>query len=174
MAVYQQNEYEKIIERIKKKIKLNGIVMGDILSEETIRQFENKCHVCLPEAYRLFLQKVGDGCKMIDGFYLKKLCEITPEDLSVPFMMREAWVWEEEDIDRERLETTISCGNIELIDIGDGMSYHLIVSGGSRGEVWNFTDVGVQPCCERQDFFGWFELWLDEQEDVDYFKDYCD
>jgi len=52
------------------------------------------------------------------------------------------------------------------------MSYNLIVSGKCRGEVWDFTDVGVQPCCERQDFFGWFELWLDEGEDADYFKDY--
>ncbi len=40
------------------------------------------------------------------------------------------------------------------------------------GEVWNFTDVGVQPCCERQDFLGWFELWLDHQDETDYFKDY--
>ena len=30
----------------------------------------------------------------------------------------------------------------------------------------------VQPCCERQDFLGWFELWLDQQESVDYFQDY--
>lgn len=52
------------------------------------------------------------------------------------------------------------------------MSYNLIVSGKCRGEVWNFTDVGVQPCCERQDFLGWFELWLDCQDETDYFKDY--
>ena len=52
------------------------------------------------------------------------------------------------------------------------MSYNLIVTGKCRGEVWNFTDVGVQPCCERQDFLGWFELWLDYQEETDYFKDF--
>lgn len=48
----------------------------------------------------------------------------------------------------------------------------MIVTGTCRGEVWNFTDVGVQPCCERQDFLGWFELWLDHQDETDYFKDY--
>ena len=52
------------------------------------------------------------------------------------------------------------------------MTYQLIVTGPCRGEVWNFCDVGVQPCWERQDFLGWFELWLDDQEAVDYFKDY--
>ena len=52
------------------------------------------------------------------------------------------------------------------------MSYNLIVTGKCRGEVWDFADVGVQPCCERQDFLGWFELWLDDGDEVDYFKDY--
>ena len=64
-------------------------------------------------------------------------------------------------------------GQLELIDVGDSMRYNLIVTGQCRGEVWCFTDVGVQPCCERQDFLGWFELWLDMQDDVDYFKDYA-
>lgn len=35
-----------------------------------------------------------------------------------------------------------------------------------------FSDVGVTPCCERKDFLGWFDLWLDMQDNVDYFKDY--
>ena len=50
--------------------------------------------------------------------------------------------------------------------------YGLIVTGACRGEVWNLSDVGAQPCCPRQDFLGWFELWLDNQEQTDYFKDY--
>ncbi len=25
---------------------------------------------------------------------------------------------------------------------------------------------------EKQDFLGWFELWLDYQDETDYFKDY--
>ena len=52
------------------------------------------------------------------------------------------------------------------------ISYNLIITGNHRGEVWNFTDVGVQPCCEPQDFLGWFELWLDNQNATDYFKDF--
>lgn len=30
-------------------------------------------------------------------------------------------------------------GEIELIIIGDSISYHMIVTGKCRGEVWNFT-----------------------------------
>lgn len=70
------------------------------------------------------------------------------------------------------METEVYQGEFELIDIGDSISCNLIVTGECRGEVWNFCDVSVQPCCERQDFLGWFELWLDHQDNTDYFKDY--
>ena len=91
-------------------------------------------------------------------------------------MLEDEWIWEDDDISQADLVKIIDAklnGQLELIDVGDGMTYNLIVTGQCQGEVWNFTDVGVQPCCERQDFLGWFELWLDMQDDVDYFKDYA-
>lgn len=172
MAIYKAEEYPKILERIKQKVQLCNIKMGNTLTENEIQNFEQHCNIILPAAYRLFLKEIGSGCKMIDGCQLNPLEELEWEDLSYPFMLKEAWVWEEEDVIAEQLEVMVYRGNIELIDIGDGNSYHLIVSGECAGEVWNFTDVGVQPCCERQDFLGWFERWLDEQEDVDYFREY--
>ncbi|NFA58930.1 hypothetical protein K8O96_06145 [Clostridium sporogenes] len=63
-------------------------------------------------------------------------------------------------------------GNIELIHIGDAQSYNLIVTGKCRGEICFFCDVGIQPCCQRQDFFGWFEKWLHYGDDVNYFTEY--
>ena len=177
MSIYSQEDYTQVIERIKSKITLKKIKMGAVLSEKQILDFEERCHIQLPQAYRIFLQEVGNGCIMVDDFPLKILEEIEVKDLSQPFMLEDAWLWEEDDelteqeLD-EKIELMVYNGEIELISIGDGMSYNLIVSGKCRGEVWNFTDVGVQPCCERQDFLGWFELWLDEQDSVDYFKDY--
>ena len=91
-------------------------------------------------------------------------------------MLEEAWIWEDDDRDEEtikaEMENEVYQGNIELINLGDNLSYNLIVTGKCQGEVWNFSDVGVQPCCERQDFLGWFELWLNCQDETDYFKDY--
>lgn len=177
MSVYKQEEYAQVIERIKGKIATLNIKMGNVLSEYEILNFEENCHIRLPEAYRMFLEEVGNGCEMIYGCPLKRLDEMEYEDLSHPFMLEKEWVWEsdegltEQEICEKR-ELMVYNGEMELIDLGDGMSYHLIVSGTCSGEVWNFADVGVQPCCERQDFLGWFELWLDEQDDVDYFKDY--
>ena len=68
------------------------------------------------------------------------------------------YVFEDEERDSDAIEAgmqnKIYRGNIELISIGCGMSYNLIITGSHLGEVWNFTDVGVQPCCEPQDFLG--------------------
>ena len=93
-------------------------------------------------------------------------------------MLENFWIWEDDKRDltvvTSDMADKVYRGNLELIDLGDGMSYRLIVNGKCQGEVWHFTDVGVQPCYERQDFLGWFELWLDQQENTDYFKDFVD
>lgn len=62
MPVYKETEYKKVIECVKQKIAELGIEMGAVLSEEEISRFEKQCNISLPEAYRLFLQKAGDGC----------------------------------------------------------------------------------------------------------------
>lgn len=172
MAVYQPEDYEKVIRRIQEKIEACSIEMGECLSEEAIAAFEASHKVKLPQAYRLFLQKVGNGCKHVFNSLEQSPCE----KLSEPFMLESFWLWEDDDREdaliQADMENKVYRGNLELADMGCGMSYNLIVTGKCRGEVWNFTDVGVQPCCERQDFLGWFELWLDNGDEVDYFKDY--
>lgn len=176
MPVYEPKDYEEVLTRIEKKVLAKGIEMGSCLLEEEIAQFERKYNMRLPRAYRMFLKCIGDGCPMIDRFRLRSLTETKPENPTLPFMLEDVWIWEDdkrdEQIISEELETKVYRGNLELIDIGCGMTYRLIVSGKLRGEVWNFVDVGVAPCCERQDFLGWFELWVDYQENVDYHKDY--
>ena len=152
MPVYEAENYEKVIKRIQGKIDALHI----------------KPH---------FFKKVGNGCEhMFEGCCLNTLESSPCQKLSEPFMLEKFWLWEGDDrvadIIEAEMENEVCRGNMELINLGCGMSYRLIITGNCRGEVWNFTDVGVQPCCERQDFLGWFELWLDHQDETDYFKDY--
>lgn len=157
-----------VIERIKEKT--SGIELGKTLSENEIAEFEKKHNVRLPWAYRLFPEGIGDGCKsMIDGFPMKRLGEIECGELSKPFEPEEAWIWEDDGSTSEEIAQRAYNGVLELIDIGDGMSFDLIVNGKCRGEVWFFSDVGVQPLRGRPDFLGCFELWLDMRDEVDYF-----
>lgn len=177
MPVYKPENYEEVIKRIQKKTDALSIRMGNCLSEEEIAAFEDFHKILLPQAYRLFLKRVGNGCEhMFEGGHLNSLDESPLQNLSEPFMLERFWLWEEDDREEDIIaaekKNKVYRGNMEMIDLGCCMSYHLIINGKCRGEVWNFTDVGVQPCCERQDFLGWFELWLDQQEETDYFKDY--
>lgn len=163
------------LRRIRNKLADKKIEVGPCCTEKEIAAFEAIHGVSLPSAYRAFLLSVGNGCRhMLDGFPLRSLQEAVPENASRPFMLEDAWVWEDDDrsedaIERE-MDARVFCGEMELIDIGCGMSFNLIVAGRCRGEMWCFSDVGAQPCCPRQDFLDWFERWLDEGDDVDYFS----
>ena len=160
------------LDRIKDKLSSSDVKMGKILSESEIAAFEKKHNVRLPWAYRMFLLTVGDGCEsMIDGFPLKRLSDTECGDLSKPFEPEDTWIWEDDGSTAEEIARKAYSGVLELIDIGDGMGFYLIVSGKCQGEVWFFTDVGVQPLRgrPRPDFICWFELWLDKRNDVDGF-----
>ena len=61
---------------------------------------------------------------------------------------------------------------MELIDIGCGQTFQLIITGPCRGEVWSLCEMGTQPCCQRQDFLGWFERWLTDGDGVDYYAEF--
>lgn len=177
MPVYEAKNYEKVLKRIQEKIEVLSIKMDECLSEEAIEAFEDRHKVCLPQAYRMFLKHIGNGCNhMLEGCRLNDLDSCLCYEIAAPFMLEKFWLWEEDNRDSDIIEAEkinkVYRGNIELMNLGCGMSYHLIITGKCQGEVWNFTEVGVQPCCERQDFLGWFELWLDNQNETDYFKDY--
>ncbi len=181
MPIYEPEEYPSVIERIKTKIAQKNIDLGPTVSEADIITFERACNTRLPQAYRLFLQEVGDGWRdpamgHISTGSIHRLAEIEHKDLSRPLTLTDGWLWEdeedEEQLSDESFERKLGNQGVELMDEGCGMTYELITAGPCAGEVWSFSDVGVSPCCERQDFLGWFELWLDSDGDPDYFKDY--
>lgn len=181
LPIYKPEEYPSVIERIKAKIAQKNIDLGPTVSEADIIAFERACNTRLPQAYRLFLLEVGDGwCDPVMGHVstgsIHRLAEIERKDLSLPMTLTDGWLWEveedEEQLSDESFERKLGNQGVELMDEGCGMTYELITAGPCAGEVWSFSDVGVSPCCERQDFLGWFEFWLDSDGDPDYFKDY--
>ena len=105
MPVYEPKDYEKVIERIQGKIAALHIKMGKCLMEEEIVSFENRHNVQLPLAYRLFLNRVGNGCKdMLDGFQLKDLENCSLQELSAPFLLDKFWIWEDDERDADLIE----------------------------------------------------------------------
>ncbi len=113
---------------------------------------------------QLFYTEIGNGCEMIDGFYLKRLEELEFDETKIreDFIFTRYWIWEDDK--NKALLDKVGNGNISLIDIGDCQSWNIIVTGEERGRMWFFTDVGIQPCVPNRGFLSWFEYWLDGNE----------
>lgn len=177
MPVYRREELDEAIARVREKVVQNQVSLGPTVPEKTVRAFEEAHGVTLPEAYRRYLLEVGNGFEWEDyGF---PSSPFPPEEgertsrLAAPFPFTEAWIWEAEEEPPEGADMrSVLNGNLELIDVGCCQTYNLILTGPCRGEVWAFADAGIQPCCQRQDFLGWFEKWLDCGGRVDYFEEY--
>ena len=110
MPIYEPKDYEDVIARIQKKVIEKNIKMGECPSESQIKAFEKSCNIQLPQAYRMFLKSVGNGCDCAD-FHLNRLENLEQRDLSHPFMLEEAWIWEDDDRDndviREEMQTKV-------------------------------------------------------------------
>ncbi|MFJ4831825.1 SMI1/KNR4 family protein [Streptomyces sp. NPDC088747] len=154
--------------------------MGEsALGWEGVRAFEAEQGIVLPEPYRTFVAETTDGSYSGPPDYgLLSVAEVPDDwggeeeerDLSRPFPLTEAWMWEEdsepaEDTD-EILERVYNHGSIVLGTDGCAMNWHLVVTGPHRGHVWMISDVGAVPFGARfgfttaeAGFAGWVAHW---------------
>jgi len=160
------------IHKIKQKISEKGIKINPIVPITAIREFEKRNEIILPEELMEFYTLIGNGGKMIDDFSLKSFeeLEIDIEKVKKAFPFTAFWVWEDGDEHKDGNMEDVCKGNIELIDIGCGQTWNIIVTGKERGQMWNFTDVGIQPCVPKRNFLSWYEYWLDGNDD--YFAEF--
>ncbi|MEU2898042.1 SMI1/KNR4 family protein [Streptomyces sp. NPDC001273] len=166
------------------------------LGWDAVRAFEAEHGVVLPEPYRTFVAEIANGSASGPPHYgLLPLGRLPDDwdgdaedrDLSRPFPLTGAWLWEEdedapdriddgsedhegedgesEDED-ERVERVYNDGSIVLGTDGCAMNRHLVVSGPRRGHVWLTSDVGAVPFGAESGhtaggpgFAGWVRHW---------------
>lgn len=154
---------------LKEKLYSKVSSYNEPVSEQDIKLFEQRYNILLPQELVMFYTNICNGCKMPDGSEIKKLeeWEINPLYIIKDFPFEDFWIWEnDESYDEGKLQE-ILFGNIELVDIGDCQTWNIIVQGKKKGEMWFFTDVGIQPCVPSKGMLEWIEGWLDE--DNEYF-----
>ncbi|MEV7447965.1 SMI1/KNR4 family protein [Streptomyces nigra] len=150
---------------------------------EAVHAFEAEHGIVLPEPYRTFVAEISDGSHFGPPEYgLLSAAELPDDwggeeqerDLSRPFPLVEAWMWEEDDDSVEdadaALDQVYNHGSIVLGTDGCAMNWHLVVTGPHRGHVWMISDVGAVPFGEQfgfttaePGFAGWVRHWAENK-----------
>src|SRR5688500_7059040 len=129
------------INRVARKVSDRGVRLGAPLAEDAVRDFEARHRIVLPDTYRAFLLRVGNGVSTGPPEYgLARLGEVArhmPEDdarvwtqlphVGQPFPFTKPWVWEDGDASDEGTQADVRHGNIYLGDDGCGMYWFVIV-----------------------------------------------
>lgn len=165
------------VDRILGKIRDRRMSLNPVTSEADVIAFEQKHGIQLPDEYRTFLLRVGNGGLGPPFYRLQPLGEVpsgmTPREnaeWSQLALVREAfpftryWVWEEGELSTEGTEDDVHKGSLRIGDDGCGMYWHLIITGPDRGMVWQITGEGIQPIAPKRSFLQWYEDWLDGKD----------
>lgn len=128
------------------------------LGWDAVRAFEAEHGIVVPEPYRTFVAEMTDGSYAGPPDYgLVGLAELPNDwgdgrpqrDLSRPFPLTEAWLWEDDERPEEEIEPILGQvfdhGSIVLGTDGCGMYWHLVVTGPQRGHIWNICGEGAIP-----------------------------
>jgi len=164
------------IEQIAEAIRRRGLRMNPCLLESEVVALENQWGITLPREYRDFVTRIGNGGIGPPDYGLDPLGtgprddtfwnfpENYSERLRRPFRETSALLWEEDVPDN------VTDGLLYLGNDGCGMYWTLVVTGAERGQVWQVSEGGVQPCAPNLTFFEWYEAWLDGN--TDWWRDY--
>lgn len=126
------------------------------LTAKEIRNFETQFGVVLPDEYRRFLMKDGNGGEYGPRYGLLPLGTLPPHWSTIhnystrlrrPFLLDATWVWEDEP-DAPNVESRVDATNDGVLLLGEegcGARWLLVVSGKRAGEVWLTTGEGAAP-----------------------------
>ena len=170
-----------VVERLAKKVRSARLPLRAPASRDDIEKFEAEAGLPIPEDYRDFLLRIGNGgtppCRLVrlswwDASYwlddtrptMAALpCVVTPsaEDHGTAWLDRTNVSDWKERWDRE--EWSPMFGTIAIAEIGCGLFYSMIMTGALRGRIFSWGDAAlVPPIFCKEDCFGeWFEACLD-------------
>lgn len=148
-----------------------------VLTPEQIAAFEEKHSCRLPEAYREFLLRVGDGgagpdCGIFElGQHFSDSghedCLEDDVDLSLPFPHAQTWIDEACGDGDNRFSPQHAPGSLIIGDYGCGAWTRLVVTGPLAGEIWHDDRANsgsihphLAPDGSHYQFLPWYMDWL--------------
>jgi len=163
--------------RIASKTKKQGRILNPPIGENKVKEFELAYGIKLPDGYREFIVRVGNGGEGPPHYGLaplghtagdmpreqeKNWIELPHIQKSFPFTRY--WIWDQGEQTDEGTIDQVAYGSIYIGNDGCGCYWHLIITGPERGNVWMISGEGIQPACPKRDFLTWYEDWLDGKD----------
>ncbi|MFC7246025.1 HEAT repeat domain-containing protein [Catellatospora aurea] len=145
-------------------VEAHGFQLNPPLAEETVTLFESDHGVDLPEAYRRFVTRLGDGGAGPD-YGLLPLGDDVSDKLAAPSVIEPGLErlehWSEQFY---KADVSPWQGTLTVVDHGCTVRTLLIVTGPWRGRLVHAdVDGRFGPyMLEDEDFLAWYERWLDE------------
>jgi hypothetical protein len=156
------------------------------LTESEVAAMEARTGITLPEEYRGFITRVGDGGAgpafglfRLSSALRESKADRHPHLLATPFPHLEKYnpdtdpeviaFWDRADLgevseDEQRFQShRQAAGTLALCDEGCGYLHLLVVTGPTRGTMWidsRGADAGFIPL--NATFLDWYERWIDD------------
>lgn len=182
------------ISRLEQCYKANNSICKSTISATLnlacIHEFEQAHNVLLPEDYKSFLNKIGNGglgpeygllslYESIVDFKLQHKPEINiSEEFKYKNYWNENWIdtinWEDGERPsatqlNQYMDVEHISGCLQICHIGHGATYLLVVKGFEYGNIWidERADYGgLKPCLKKDGstctFIEWYLDWLDK------------
>lgn len=154
------------------------------IDKEEVINFEQGHNISLPEDYRNFILRFGNGgcgpgyglLKLENGIYDLPTNRTQSEiiTLSNSFRFSKYWNFEEHSNDSEEWEEEYdnikwTDGMLRICHLGSAAYLNLVITGKERGNVWiddRSSEGGIYPNNhyskkEKYDFLSWYSDWLD-------------
>jgi len=134
------------------------------VSMKYIENIEKEFNIVFPDEFKIFYTQISNGAYVNRHKRLynieKIINKIEKKQLIKDFKFNKTYFWGDELSMIPHPE--VDFGNIEVSDIGCGMTWCLIVKSKlSYGTMWFFTEWGIEK--HNIDFLTWFELWSQEK-----------
>ena len=151
----------KLIERLRENSDSEEITL-ETLPIEKITEFENKYQIKLPQEIVDFYTKVSNGAVLCPD---EEICNLEPF---------ENWYFDEKLINTDfNIENDVTydgyldisdysflyCGTIELMDLGCGEKYNIVVNGKHYGEIIGVYETYLE--ITNKNFLDWIENCID-------------
>ncbi len=138
------------------------------VSIEYIKNIEKQLNITFPDDFKIFYTQISNGAYVSRHHRLysieKILNKLEKKQLDKKFNFNNSYVWGDEL--SMTLHPEVDFGNIEIADMGCGMTWCLIVNSNlSYGTMWLFSEVGILKSTNNSNFFEWFELWSQGKDD---------